>query len=82
MFNYIFDILNALTSVLLLLAYRIHKPKTSFSVLHSSVLHTSSRGQQCAHLESYITLLAAETGQHEEDKGEEARERDGYHCQG
>lgn len=63
--------------LLLSLAYSIHKPKTSLSDLH-----TSSRGQQWAHLESYVTLLAAETGQHEEDKGEEARERDGYHCQG
>lgn len=41
-----------------------------------------SRGQQPAHLEAYVALLAAEAGDHEEDEGEEAREGDGHHCQG
>lgn len=35
-----------------------------------------------AHLEADFALLAAEASQHEEDEGEEARERDGHHSQG
>lgn len=41
----------------------------------------ASRGQQPAHLEADVALLAAQAGDHEEDEGEEAGEGDGHHCQ-
>lgn len=44
------------------------------------ILHMEADGE--AHLEANLALLAAEAGQHEEDEGEETRERDGHHSQG
>lgn len=57
--------------------------RTKFaSVWTVALLTTSRRGEQRAHLEANVALLAAEAGQHEEDEGEEARKGDGHHCQG
>lgn len=44
------------------------------------IFHMEADGE--AHLEANLALLAAEAGQHEEDEGEETRERDGHHSQG
>lgn len=38
--------------------------------------------ENVSHLKTAFAFLTAEAGQHEEDKGEEAREGDGHNSQG